>query len=515
MYASSASFTSGMRWTRPSRKVGSCSSAFRLCGANFSSAIASAVSIAASIVSRECCANRGRSRSDSTSSTSKSWNSRSRRLTIREPMVPPSRPRRCCLVEQRLHLERDVVGAALLRAGRIAVDDPLVLEGEVHEVERTHVVFHATRDPRLVARDLQRGDVIVADLALLELAKDGETRTVIVVPRLREVVGLLEDARVGPRVRGRAGSGVLPEAAVVVAELHQADDLVAALGIGRAAQRIVEEDGAADAVVRVLVRARRLVRGPTRNGQARSVLAEDLIVEVTHDADDLLRAIVMAAVDVPGLRVPEVGRHHGDEPGSVVARGLGSDARLPAALEDAEAVLDMVLCEEAVGLEAEVAQDEAVELSDGRLGDVGYVDAHVRRRRLQAIAAQRQQDAAAAQPEPVGELDLPIGIEDLGRSAGLGAGSLVAGGRRVDPAEVPGLEQDVEVDVLDHRSGGEETAAAAVEVHGIGAVGSVRLDDPVLRDPVPGLDLGSEAEPGVLAELDLTRRTEDREGRDR
>src|SRR6267378_1748643 len=405
MYAASASFTSGMRWTRPSWKVGSCSSAFRL-----------------------CCAKRGRSRSDSTSSTSKSWNSRSRRLTIREPMVPPSRPRRCCLVEQRLHLERDVVGAALLRAGRIAVDDPLVLEGEVHEVEWTHVVFHATRDPRLVARDLQRGDVIVADLALLELAKDGETRTVIVVPRLREVGGLLEDARVGPRVRGRAGGGVLPEAAVVVAELQQADDLVPALGTGRATQRIVEEDGAADAVVRVLVRASRLVHGPTRNGQARSVLAEDLIVEVAHHAEDPLGAEVMAAVDVTGLRVPEICRHHGDEPGRVVARGLGGDARLPAALEDARAVFDVIVYEEAVGLEPEVAEDEAVSLCHGRLGDVGYVDAHVRRRRLQAISAQRQQDAAAAQPEPVGELDLPIGIEDLGRPVGLDTGSLVAGG---------------------------------------------------------------------------------------
>src|SRR5581483_4976856 len=88
-YASSASFTSGIRWTRPSLNTGSCSSALRLCGANFSSAMASAVSIAASIVSRECCANRGRFSSDSTSSASKSWNSRSRRLTIREPMVPP------------------------------------------------------------------------------------------------------------------------------------------------------------------------------------------------------------------------------------------------------------------------------------------------------------------------------------------------------------------------------------------------------------------------------------------
>src|SRR6267143_690970 len=87
--------------------------------------------------------------------------------------------------------------------------------------------------------------------------------------------------------------------------------------------------------------------------------------------------------------------------------------------------------------------------------------------------------------------------------------------REIGPSEVRSLEQDVEVDVLDHRARREETAAAAVEVHGIGAVGTVRLDDPVLRNPVPGLDLGSEAEPGVLAELDLTRRTEDREGRDR
>src|SRR5207244_7438778 len=74
--------------------------------------------------------------------------------------------------------------------------------------------------------------------------------------------------------------------------------------------------------------------------------------------------------------------------------------------------------------------------------------------------------------------------------------------------------QDVEVDVLDHRSGREETAAAAVEVGGIRAVGSVRLLDPVLRGLVPGLDLGAEAEPGVFGEPDLTRRTERREGRD-
>src|SRR5260370_8418159 len=76
-----------MRWMRCPSKVGSCSSALWLCGANFSSAMASAVSTAASIVSRECCEKRGRFRSDSSSSTSKSWNSRSRRLTILEPMA--------------------------------------------------------------------------------------------------------------------------------------------------------------------------------------------------------------------------------------------------------------------------------------------------------------------------------------------------------------------------------------------------------------------------------------------
>ena len=89
MYASSASFTSGMRRMRSPSKVGSCASALWLCGANFSSAMDSAVSTAASIVSRECCENRAWLRSESTSSTSKSWNSRSRRLTIRERMETP------------------------------------------------------------------------------------------------------------------------------------------------------------------------------------------------------------------------------------------------------------------------------------------------------------------------------------------------------------------------------------------------------------------------------------------
>src|SRR6267143_4936816 len=324
MYASSASFTSGMRRTRPPRKVGSCSSAFRLCGANFSSAIASAVSTAASIVSRECWAKRGRFSRDSTSSSSKSWNSRSRRLTIREPMLPPgdraagadhrardagiaTRSFRPGSVEQRLHLERKVVGAALLRAGRIVPVDPLVLEGEVHEVEGRHVVLQAERDPRLAGGHPCRGGlseregIIVADLPLLELAEDGKPCPVIVVPRLCEVVGLLEDGRVGPCIRRRAGRAQ-PETAVVVAELEQADDLVAALGTRRAAQRIVEEDGAADAEERVLV----------GTGGWRGVLAEGLVVEVAHHAEDPLGAEVMAAIDIPRFRVPEISRHHGD-----------------------------------------------------------------------------------------------------------------------------------------------------------------------------------------------------------
>src|SRR5258705_7921346 len=154
MYASSASFTSGIKCTRPSWKVGSCSSAFRLCGANFSSAMESAVSTAARMVSRECCAKRPRSRSDSTSSTSKSWNSRSRRLTIRELIASSvaTRPFRPRSVEERLHLEGEVVGAALVWSGheiRVVVVDPLELEGEVHEVERPHVVLRAEGDPGL------------------------------------------------------------------------------------------------------------------------------------------------------------------------------------------------------------------------------------------------------------------------------------------------------------------------------------------------------------------------------
>src|SRR5512146_853631 len=88
MYASRASFTSGIMFTRPFSNFGSCSSAFLLWGANFSSAIASAVSSAAMNVSRECSANRGRCVSAATSRLSKSWNSRSRRLTIRDFMAP-------------------------------------------------------------------------------------------------------------------------------------------------------------------------------------------------------------------------------------------------------------------------------------------------------------------------------------------------------------------------------------------------------------------------------------------
>src|SRR5207248_4242653 len=117
------------------------------------------------------------------------------------------------------------------------------------------------------------------------------------------------------------------------------------------------------------------------------------------------------------------------------------------------------------------------------------------------------QDAPSAQPEPIRELDLGVRVEDRGRREALDAR------RRVGPAEVRCLEQDVEVHVLDHRSGREQTAAAAVEVEGVSALPSSRLNDPVLRFPGPGLDLGAKTEPGVLSELDLPRRTERDEGR--
>src|SRR4051812_9434370 len=97
-----------------------------------------------------------------------------------------STSRRFGSVEKQLHLEGDVVGAALLRARGVVVVDPLVLEGEVHQVERCHVVLQAARDPRLAGgnprrRDLSQGErEIFANLPLLELAEDGEVAAMIV-----------------------------------------------------------------------------------------------------------------------------------------------------------------------------------------------------------------------------------------------------------------------------------------------------------------------------------------------
>src|SRR5438874_8294449 len=272
MYASSASCTSGIRWTRCPSKVGSCSSALRLCGANFSSAIASAVSIAASIVSRECCAKRGRSRSESMSSASKSWNSRSRRLTIRERMARPRAGRFVRSVEQQLHLERDVVGATLRRGRRIRELDALVLEGEVEEVGRCDVVLQAARNPHLVVGPLHHGRIHVADLPHLELAEDGELQVLVVVRALGKVVPLLEDVGIGPGEVGSARSS--PHPAVIEANLQEADELVAAPGICTR-ERKVDEGGGAEAVVRVL-------GGPWRRWV---LVAQDLVVEVAHHAE--------------------------------------------------------------------------------------------------------------------------------------------------------------------------------------------------------------------------------------
>ena len=103
----------------------------------------------------------------------------------------------------------------------------------------------------------------------------------------------------------------------------------------------------------------------------------------------------------------------------------------------------MIVKQEAVGLDAEVAQDVAVALRDGRGAGEADVEAQIRGRRLQAVAGQGHQDAAAAQPEPVGELDLAISVEDLGRGKVLGAVG-------IGFADVGRLEQDVEEHVLDH-----------------------------------------------------------------
>src|SRR5207245_9285687 len=109
---------------------------------------------------------------------------------------------------------------------------------------------------------------------------------------------------VGPEV-GRSSHGP-SEAAVVVAKLQQPDDLVAAPRI-RAGQRIVDERGAAESHVRVLVGPR------TRRGwkwsRPRATLAEGLGVEVAHHAEDLPGAIVVTAVDVARFRAPQVCRH--------------------------------------------------------------------------------------------------------------------------------------------------------------------------------------------------------------
>src|SRR5207253_5251266 len=106
----------------------------------------------------------------------------------------------------------------------------------------------------------------------------------------------------------------------------------------------------------------------------------------------------------------------------------------------------------------------------------------------------------------VGELHLAVGVEDGGRREALDAGN------RIGLPEVARLEEDVEVDVLDDRSRRQEAAAAAVEVLGVCPVRSSR--QPILRDLVPGLELRTEAEPGVLRELDLTGRAQHRDARD-
>src|SRR5258708_39959424 len=107
-------------------------------------------------------------------------------------------------------------------------------------------------------------------------------------------------------------------------------------------------------------------------------------------------------------------------------------------MEDAQPVFEVIVEEEAVGLEAEVPQDVGVALPNGCGVDVGVVDAHIGGRRLQAVAGQRHQDAATAQPEEVDELDLAIRVEDLGYCSALDAGD------GISLADVRGLEQAVE-----------------------------------------------------------------------
>ena len=348
---------------------------------------------------------------------------------------------------------------------------------------------------------MYRAGIITADLPPLEFAEDREAPSVVVVARLRQVIELLQGVRVGPRIRHCAGCG-RAQAAVVKAELHRSDELVAAHAIRRSAQRIIDEGGAAEAVVRVLrgTRGRHGGRAEQGCGESRRIGAQDLIVEVAHHAEDLLGSIVVTAVHVAGLRVPEVEVQHGDQARAVVARGLCGRGSLSAALEEADAVFEMVRQEETVGLEAEVPEDGGIALQNRRVVDVRRVDAQVRGRRLRSIARQGQQDAAAAQPEGVGKLDLCIRVENYGRHEALDA----AGG--IGFAEGPRLEQDVEVDVLDDGSGREETAAAAVEILGV-CTADCRARQPVLRGLVPGLNLSTESEPGVLGQLDLTRRT--------
>src|ERR1700682_1981341 len=113
--------------------------------------------------------------------------------TPRARAIAHPRSRHCELlvpvgsVQDQLHLVRDVVRSALRADRRLAVDDSLVLEAEVQEVKRSHVVLQAARDPRLVAGRFERGGIIVADLPHLELAKDGELQAAAEVRPLCEV----------------------------------------------------------------------------------------------------------------------------------------------------------------------------------------------------------------------------------------------------------------------------------------------------------------------------------------
>src|SRR5439155_14719675 len=180
----------------------------------------------------------------------------------------------------------------------------------------------------------------------------------VVVRALCKVVPLLEDVGIGPGEVGSARSS--PHPAVIEANLKQADELVAAPGICTR-ERKVDEGGGAEAVVRVL-------GGPWRRWV---LVAQDLVVEVAHHAENLLAAEVVAAVHVPRFRVPEIERQHAHEAGWVVAGGGGRSGRGPlgsgaAALEDSHAVFEMIRQEEAICLEAEVAKDVGVALQDRR-----------------------------------------------------------------------------------------------------------------------------------------------------